>query len=107
MTDGVKRVEGDARGKNDGKHRGMHRHAQPAGKIREAGEREIEMLEEAEKQHVHGHGNNEAEFAAAQIAPAQHAKAREITDRGGKRHEGAEFVIPRPVKNVTGEVSQM
>lgn len=75
---------------------------QPCREFSKAGDREIEVLEEAEEKKVDSDGDNQEEFATARIGGAEHAKTCKVADRGRESHESAELVVPGAIKNVAG-----
>ncbi len=103
VADGVKGVERNAHGKNDIQRGRVNGYVQPRGEVSKAGDREIEVLEETEQEKINRDGDDQEEFAATRISSAEHAEAGKVTDRRREGHEGAELVVPRAVKNVTGD----
>jgi len=103
VADRVKSVERNADRKNDVQGRGVNGHVKPRGELGKAGDREIEILEKAEQEKIDGDRNDQEQLAAARIGGTEHAKACKVADRGGEGHEGAEFVVPRAVKNIAGD----
>ena len=73
---------------------------EPGGDFRESGNGKIEIFEKSEQRKIHSDGDYEEKLATARIRGAKHSHASEVTDGSGERHQRAEFVIPRSVKNV-------
>ena len=103
VADGVKGVERNPNGKNDIQRGRVNGHMEPRREFSKAGYREIEILEEAEQKKVDGDGNDQEKLAAARIGGAEHAEAGKVADRRRESHESAELVVPRAIKNVTGD----
>src|SRR4029077_3884135 len=100
VADGVKRVERNAHGKNNMQRGRVNGHVKPRGELGKAGDREIEVLEQAEQKKIDGDGNDQEQFLTSRIGGAEHAEACKVADRGRKGHERAEFIVPRAVKNI-------
>src|SRR5256884_8981758 len=66
-------------------------------------EPKIGVLEESEQRQVHRDRRDEAQPAHARVVPAGQAQTGEVGDDRGRRHEGAEAVVPGGVEQVTGE----